>query len=73
MTTLSNSSIEPEEYQRFLRDFYQGEKFKGQRLGQAFWNHYKLQKVADQESLGNLYELDGQQALDKIRAIFNFS
>lgn len=48
-------------------------KFSGQRLGQAFYNHFQLHKLADQTQLRGLYEADGQQAHQIICQVFHFN
>ncbi len=68
--TISYPAVEEAEYRRFLRFFESGE-FGNQRLGQAFYNHFNLHKVRDQDSLGNLYELDDDAAKAKIRELFD--
>lgn len=68
MTVLS---IEQKEFDIFCLKLSQGE-FKHQRVGQAFYNHFKLHKLADQDVLQNLYELDGERALNTIKSICTF-
>ena len=63
--------IEPEAYQAFLKEYHQGTEHKHLRLGQAFYNHFKLDKMSNQEQFGNLYEETGQVALDHIRQLFD--
>lgn len=66
------SSIEKAKFEQFTADYKKG-KYKGQRLGQAFYNEFSLHKVADQVALGNLYELDGTKAVAFINKLFTFS
>ena len=64
--------IEKKAFEIFLHKYKNG-KFAGQRLGQAFYNHFKLDRVSDQEALLNLYQKDGEEALNLIKKIFSFS
>lgn len=61
--------IEKKSYYNFCNMRYSG-KFKGQRLGQAFYDHFKLHKLSDQDSLKNLYELEGKDAQQLISKLF---
>jgi hypothetical protein len=70
MTTFQWPSIDATAYAVFKKMFNAG-TFAGQRFGQAFYNHYSLHKLADQTSLGSLYELDGAEARAKIEQLFN--
>lgn len=74
MTTNSNEkfSLELRAYQMFMQDFGD-KKFGNQRLGQAFYNHFDLHKMTDQNSLRNLYEKDGREATSLIGLLFDFS
>lgn len=65
-------SVERRKYDRFITDFKAG-KFKGLRLGQAWYNHMNLHRVVDQAQFQNLYEKDGQVAIDLIKKIFKFN
>ena len=56
----------------FFRMFGEG-SFKGQRLGQAFYNHFKLYRVANQGNLCRLYESDGDKARGLIHQLFDIS
>lgn len=47
--------------------------FSGQRLGQAFYNHFELHRLSDQQRLAGLYEADGKSALKIIERVFTFS
>lgn len=64
--------VEKFEYERFMKMFKKG-KFAGQRLGQAFYNHFNLHKLSNQERLNNLYAKDGAHAIACINAIFEFT
>lgn len=70
-TTVAYTSIEKAEFAYFMGKINRGE-FGNQRLGQAFWNHFSLHKMADQSALQNLYEKDGEEALNLIRDLFDF-
>ena len=61
--------IEKKAYYNFCNMRHSG-KFKGQRLGQAFYDHFKLHKLSDQDSLKNLYELEGKDAQQLISKLF---
>lgn len=58
-------SVDPFEYGKFRRMFKE-EKFKGQRYGQAFVTHFKLDKMTDKSISEMLWELDGKEAKDAI-------
>lgn len=55
----------------FYRDFNNG-LYPHQRLGQAFFNHFKLHKMNDNH-LSNLYELDGDRARDMIASMTDYN
>ncbi|MBV4504084.1 hypothetical protein HU751_004425 [Pseudomonas sp. BW13M1] len=57
-------------YERFLAAWEQG-AFTGQRLGQAFYNHFRLHAMDDQLLLGDLYDCDGTRALKRIAQLFS--
>ncbi|MCB2250329.1 hypothetical protein [Pseudomonas chlororaphis] len=61
--------IEHAAYDDFLSLWGQG-KFEKQRLGQAFYNHFRLHRLADQACLRGLYEADGEKALVVIAGLF---
>ncbi len=61
--------IEKAAYEEFL-ELWDKNKFEDQRLGQAFYNHFRLHKLNDQLLLQGLYESDGKKALSKIAGIF---
>ncbi|WP_256657647.1 hypothetical protein [Pseudomonas sp. ACM7] len=44
--------------------------FEKQRLGQAFYNYFRLHRLTDQASLFGLYEADGEKALVTISRLF---
>ncbi|KPG96517.1 hypothetical protein CQ009_23745 [Pseudomonas sp. MYb2] len=61
--------IESAAYADFLSLWRQG-KFQSQRLGQAFYNHFRLHQLSDQTHLHGLYEADGEKALKLISSVF---
>jgi hypothetical protein len=61
--------IERAAYEEFARLWSQG-RFEHQRLGQAFYNHFNLHKLADQAPLRRLYEADGEKASELILRLF---
>jgi hypothetical protein len=65
-------SLEDAEYTIFKTKVREG-KYKDQRIGQAFYNHFNLHKLRDQKSLKNLYELDGGPAIILINTLFSFT
>ena len=62
-------SIEKYAYQKFMDSFKKGQ-LGTQRLGQAFYDHFKLHKLMDQTQLKNLYSKDGEEAKSFIREVF---
>ena len=64
--------IEQFEYDRFMK-MWRGGKYRGQRLGQAFYNHFNLHKLSNQERLNNLYAKDGDHAIGCIKNVFEFT
>ena len=64
--------IEGKEFENFLKEWMNTSP-QHLRLGQAFYNHFNLHKLSDQDSLGPLYELDGRKALAHIRNIVEFN
>lgn len=68
----SSRSLEIERavFDKFIGHWEQG-LFEGQRLGQAFYNHFRLHRVSDQSLLMGLYEADGKKARNEIRRIFH--
>lgn len=62
--------IERAAYDEFLELWDRG-KFENQRLGQAFYNHFRLHRLSDQILLHGLYESDGKKALSAIAGIFH--
>lgn len=70
--THDSLTIEQKKFDVFMDKFKNGE-FGSQRLGQAFYNEFKLHRINDQTKLNNLYAKDGKHAVNPIRAIFVFN
>lgn len=66
---LNPPSITRRAYQQFLRDF-NSRKFGNKRLGQAFYEHFKLEKLVNQTQFYNLQAKDGDHAIASINQIF---
>lgn len=64
--------IEKRRYEIFLQKFKKELEGK-QRLGQAFYDYFKLDRLKDQNKLANIYAKDGEQAKAAILAIFDFT
>ena len=64
--------VEKFEYDRFMKAFKHG-KFGTQRLGQAFYNHFNLHRLSNQDRLNNLYAKDGNHAVACIAEVFEFT
>ncbi len=62
--------IERAAYEEF-EQLWQLGSFDQQRLGQAFYNHFRLHKLNHQSPLHELYEAKGKQALRLISRLFN--
>ncbi|MGE8147431.1 hypothetical protein ACQKP7_19905 [Pseudomonas frederiksbergensis] len=63
--------LEKSAYEDF-QILYSAGHFSGQRLGQAFYNHFKLHRLADQQPLKGLYEADGHSAIKIIERVCVF-
>jgi len=61
--------IESASYDEFL-DLWEQGAFDQQRLGQAFYNHFRLHQLTDQAVLRGLYEADAKKASAVISRIF---
>jgi len=61
--------IESAAYAEFQRLWQLG-TFDQQRLGQAFYNHFRLHKLTYQAPLYELYEAKGEKALLLISQLF---
>jgi uncharacterized protein YeaO (DUF488 family) len=64
--------IEQRRYDIFMQKF-KAELEGKQRLGQAFYDYFKLDRLNDQSKVANLYAKDGEQAKATILAIFDFT
>jgi hypothetical protein len=64
--------IDSATYAEFL-DLWEMGSFDNQRLGQAFYNHFRLHRLTDQALLHGLYEADGKKARAAISRIFNLN
>jgi hypothetical protein len=64
--------IEKHKFDLFMKKFKAG-KCGTQRLGQAFYDEMKLDRLQDQEQLKNLYAKDGEHALACIKEVFKFT
>lgn len=65
-------TIEKRKFDRFMARFKKG-SYGTQRLGQAFYNHFKLNRLADQSALHCIHSKDGEHALNSIKTLFTFS
>lgn len=65
-------SLEKYAYQVFQAKFKAG-GFGKQRYGQAFYDHFKLHKLVNQQALCGLYEKDGDEAKRLISKLFKFN
>lgn len=63
-------SIEKAEFDIFMAKFKAGE-FKAQRLGQAFFDYFNLQKMNNNELTNAIYYADSDTAKDLIKESFN--
>lgn len=64
--------LEKKAYRNFLK-LWREDKFCGLRLGQAFYNHFSLHRLVDQDQLRGLYEKDGDEAHKVIGQVFRFN
>jgi hypothetical protein len=65
-------TLEHRQFAIFTHKFNDG-KFGTQRLGQAFYDYFKLDKLSNQAALKNLYAKDGKQAANLIMELFEFN
>lgn len=65
-------TIEKLKFDDFLKNFKKG-SFGTQRLGQAFYDQFKLDRMTDQSALNNIYAKDGDHAIKCIHQIVEFS
>lgn len=59
-------TIEKAAYEQFLKAFKEGQ-FKGQRLGQAFHHHFRLEKLTSRELADQIWNKDGDEAVAFIK------
>lgn len=71
---IENNRLQLEEkaFKDFMQKFKKG-KHGTKRLGQAFYDHFKLERLADQSVLHNIRAKDGDHAIRSIRSIFIFN
>jgi hypothetical protein len=63
-------SLDKARYQEFQR-LYKAGRFSGQRVGQAFFNHFNLHICTQNKpQLDRLYLLDGEVARQQIELLF---
>lgn len=65
-------TVEKAEFDNFQKKWQNGD-YKWLRYGQAFYNHFNLGRMADQDSLKGLYERDGIVAEKLIHELFEMS
>lgn len=65
------STLGRSEYERFCKMWKDGE-YAHRRFGQAFHQHFKLEKMAPSRSLDKLYQTDGEEARRMIFELFDF-
>lgn len=65
-------SIEKRAYEKFLEKF-KNSSMGTQRLGQAFYDYFKLDRLSNQEQLLNLYAKDGEHAKRCILTVFDLT
>jgi len=65
-------TIEKRKFEIFMGKYRLG-KFGNQRLGQAFYDYFKLDRLKNQKSLNNIYAKDGQHALNSVYEMFEFN
>ncbi|WP_017475121.1 hypothetical protein [Pseudomonas sp. PAMC 26793] len=63
-------ALEKLAYLEFLR-LLEASHFESQRTGQAFYNHFNLHRLSDQQALAGLYAADGRQAIKLIERMFD--
>lgn len=68
----SKLQLEERAFKNFMQLYKKG-KFGNQRLGQAFYDHFKLHRLVDQKQLNNLHSKDGDAAVSCIRSVFKFN
>lgn len=69
-------SLECKAYEAFLVEFHNKSTYIGQRLGQAFYDHFELRKTTNsliKRQFEKLYQLDGKKAKAFIQELFEFN
>lgn len=64
--------IEKHAFDNFMMKFKKG-KFGTQRLGQAFYDHFNLHRLTNQEALCNVWAKDGEHTQRCIQMICDFN
>lgn len=64
-------TLEKSQYDNFCRMFFGGQ-FPHLRFGQAFHQHFKLEKMTPSVVLDKLYQMDGAEARRMIHHLFDF-
>lgn len=67
--------IERRAFDNFVNDYKKKlkEGKTTERLGQAFYNHFNLQRLVDQTLVHGIYQLDGEAAIKKIKAVYELN
>ena len=69
ITTETKITLEAKSLSIFFL-LFKHDNYRGQRLGQAFFNHFSLHKMKDQEQFAKLYEeRDESKAKNMIKAL----
>lgn len=55
----------------FFLTYEKSNKYRGQRMGQAFYNHFNLHKMNHGPEYDRLYEMDAQEAKKAIYDLFD--
>lgn len=55
----------------FLHSYQNSNKYRGKRLGQAFYDHFKLGKMTHGPEFNVLYNKDGVEATNLIYSLFD--
>lgn len=55
----------------FLHTYQNSNKYRGQRLGQAFYDHFKLGKMNHGPEFNTLYNKHGEEATKLIYSLFD--
>lgn len=61
--------LEKAKYNQFLKEY---KEQNGLRLGQSFYDYFKLYRMRERAELDFLYELDGEEAKNGIAQVFEF-